>query len=278
MLRFSVVTPNLNMAGFLSETIESILANLEDGDEYLVIDGGSTDGSVDIIRTYANRLTGWKSEPDRGYADAVAKGFAQTSGDLMCWVNCGDLLLKGALAAAREAIDRTETELIFGDNVLIDDRGQVLAQGRADTRNLRRMMLYGGWTPQQEACFWRRDLYERAGGLNVSLPLAADYDFFLRAACAGRCSYVPIVFSAFRRHANQKSIASRGRYEAERQACRRRMLARQGVSSLNAFVCSTCFWWLGRMRHHVGRHLSAGWVSPGGPVQGLAADGKGERR
>ena len=278
-LRFSVVTPNLNMGHFLGETIESVLANLAPGDEYFVVDGGSTDCSVGVIQQFAGRLTGWVSEPDGGYAEAVAKGFSRASGDLMCWINSGDLLLQGGLAAARDALECTQADLIFGDNVLIDEAGTVLAQGRAQTRNLRRMMLYGAWTPQQEACFWRRGLYECVGGLDVSLRLAADYDYFLRAACTGRCVYVPVVFSAFRRHADQKSIFAKTDYEVERQACRRRMLMGLGVAATQALVGSAAYWCVVRIRHHVGRHLTRVWVPSGQPVRGLpASDGDRERK
>src|SRR4051812_47599723 len=119
-MRFSVVTPSFNMKRYLSRTIESVLANLREGDEYFVIDGGSSDGSAEVMRSYAARLSGWMSEPDRGYADALAKGFARASGDVLCWINCGDLLLSGALDAARSAFQNTAANLIFGDDFYID--------------------------------------------------------------------------------------------------------------------------------------------------------------
>src|SRR6476646_6056388 len=110
----SVVTPCLNMSRYLAETIEGVLRNLRLGDEYFVIDGGSRDGTVDIIRSFEKRLTGWVSEPDKGYADALAKGFARATGDILCWINAGDLLLPGALDAARRALTETDAEMIFG--------------------------------------------------------------------------------------------------------------------------------------------------------------------
>ena len=155
---FSVVTPNFNMARFLPETIESVLVNLRPGDEYFVVDGGSTDASVEILRRYESRLTGWISETDRGYADALRKGFSRARGDLLCWVNCGDLLLPGALDAAAAALDESKADLVFGDDYSIDEEGWVIQRSYGGVKSLRNIMLFGGWTPLQDACYWRRSL------------------------------------------------------------------------------------------------------------------------
>jgi glycosyltransferase involved in cell wall biosynthesis len=230
--RVSVVAPSFNMAGYLVATIESVLANLRPGDQYFVIDGASTDGSVDVIRRYADRLTGWVSEPDRGYADALRKGFARATGDILCWINAGDLLLPGALDAAREALEATGSDMIFGDDFYIDEDGKVISFSRGYVQDLRAAMLYGGWTPLQDACFWRRSLYERVGGIDPELRYAADYDLFLRFAMTGRTTYVPKAFSAFRRHAGQRSIAGAPAYKRERATVRRRELERARSSAL----------------------------------------------
>lgn len=116
-MKLSGVTPNLNLGSYLSPTINLVLANLSPCDEYFIIDGGSTDGSVDVIRKYKPRLTGWVSEPDNGYADALAKGFARATDDILCWINAGDLLLPGVLDAARLALTETCAEIIFGGDL-----------------------------------------------------------------------------------------------------------------------------------------------------------------
>lgn len=223
-MRISVVTPNFNMARYLPETIESVLANLALGDQYFIVDGGSTDGSVEIIRSYEDGVNGWVSEPDRGYADALAKGFARAQGDMLCWINAGDLLLSGALDAAREALHKTAADMIFGDDFYIDEDGRVLSFSRGYVRDLQMAMLYGGWTPLQDACFWRRELYERVGGLDSNLSFAADYDLFLRMSLRGKAAYVPKAFSAFRRHIGQKSISGSADYREERARVRQREL------------------------------------------------------
>lgn len=220
------------MAPYLAATIESVLANLRPGDEYFVIDGASGDGTKQLIRRYEDRLTGWVSEPDRSYADALAKGFARSGGQILCWVNAGDLLLRGALDAAREELASGASDMIFGDDFYIDEESRVISFSRGYVPDLRSAMLYGGWTPLQDACFWRRALYERAGGMNPGVEYAADYDLFLRLAMSGSAAYVPKAFSAFRRHSGQKSIAGAPAYRRERARIRRRQLARAepGVS------------------------------------------------
>jgi glycosyltransferase involved in cell wall biosynthesis len=231
-MRISVVTPSFNMKRYLPATIESVLGNLQPGDEYFIIDGGSSDGSLDVIRGYESRLHGWLSEADNGYADAISKGFARATGDVLCWINCGDLFLTGALDAARAGLEETSADLIFGDDFYIDEQGQVIFFSRGEVKDLKRAMLYGGWTPLQDACFWRRELYQRVGGIDATLQYAADYDLFLRMALSGKAVYVPKAFSAFRRHAGQKSISGAKRYREERERVRERELERVSPSVL----------------------------------------------
>lgn len=116
-------------------------------------------------------------------------------------------------------------------------------------------MLYGGWTPLQDACFWRRSLYEQAGGIDPTLRFAADYDFFLRASCLGCCVYVPTTFSAFRRHGGQKSVSGASDYEVERHMVRRRVLERLGVARPSRAMAEAYYWLSVRWRHHVARRL-----------------------
>lgn len=228
-MRISVVTPSFNMAPYLEDTIKSVLSNLQEGDEYFIIDGGSTDGSVDIIRRYESQLSGWVSEPDNGYADALGKGFDRATGEILCWINAGDLYLSGALDAARQQLT-DDLDMIFGDDFYIDQNNKILAYSRGWVPNLRAAMLYGGWTPLQDACFWRRSLYQNIGGIDRSLRFAADYDLFLRMALAGRTGYVPVSFSAFRRHDGQKSISGSVAYEDERRRVRAREISAHGVA------------------------------------------------
>lgn len=264
----SVVTPVFNMAAQLEPTIRSVLCNLQPVDEYFIVDGGSTDGTVEMIRRHERRLTGWISAADQGYADALHKGFSRAAGGICCWINAGDLLLRGALDAARKALRDTGADMIFGDDFYIDEQGKVISFSRGYVSDLRAAMLYGGWTPLQDACFWRRELYERVGGIDPALRYAADYDLFLRMALAGSAAYVPLAFSAFRRHAGQKSIAGSQQYSRERKQVRRRELSRSG-SRLGAFARSAAQAAAVRWRVHVSQKR---WTRPdlhGRPIAAL---------
>lgn len=231
----SVVTPSFNMASYLEETIASVLSNLRDGDEYFIIDGGSTDGSVEIIRRYESRLNGWVSEKDAGYADAIGKGFDRATGEILCWINAGDIYLTGAFDAACSLLT-DDCDMIFGDDFHIDEASRVLSFSRGWVPDLRMATLFGTWSPLQDACFWRRSLYEKIGGIDRSLKFAADYDLFLRMALAGRTSYVPTAFSAFRRHAGQKSISGAEPYQVERLQVRARELDALQSSALRKML------------------------------------------
>jgi len=231
-VRISVVTPSFNMASFLEGTIRSVTRNLAPGDEYFIVDGGSTDGSVEIIRRYERDITGWISEADHGYADALGKGFARAGGDILCWINASDVYLAGALNSARSLLT-DDLDMIFGDDFYIDEDNRILSFSRGWVPDLRLAMLYGGWSPLQDACFWRRELYERVGGIDRSLRFAADYDLFLRMALAGRSAYVSRTFSAFRRHGGQKSISGSSEYQMERRRVRQREMVAHKVSPLS---------------------------------------------
>ncbi|MGO8755155.1 MAG: glycosyltransferase family 2 protein [Gallionellaceae bacterium] len=248
---FTVVTPNYNMGQYLARTIESVIRNLRPGDQYFVIDGGSTDGSLEVIRSYEKHLTGWVSEPDQGYADAIAKGFSRAGGEYLCWINCGDLLLDGALDEARKHLSGSATDMIFGDDFYIDEEDKVILRSSARMHSLKNMMLFGGWTPLQDACFWTRAIYERIGGIDARLKYAADYDFFLRISLAGRCEYVPMVFSAFRRHEGQKSIQGQQTYKQERINCARLAMGHSGYSWVVRQVLKPFYWVLARLRSRV---------------------------
>jgi len=231
-IRISIVTPNFNMATYLGETIRSVLANRTPQDEYFVIDGGSTDSSVDVIRRHEADLTGWIAEPDRGYPDALAKGFSRATGDVLCWINSGDLLLSGTFETVRRIFATGDVDLIFGDDFYIDETGRVLRFSRGHVGDIAAAMLHGGWTPLQDACFWTRALYDRVGGIDRELHFAADYDLFLRMVQVGRTRHVPLAFSAFRRHAGQKSIADQAPYAQEREQVRAREFRAAGDAPL----------------------------------------------
>lgn len=245
---FTIVTPNFNMGRYLAATIESVLSNLGPDDEYFIIDGGSGDESVEVIHAYARYLSGWVSEPDRGHADALRKGFARANGQFLAWLNSGDILLADSLQQARDVLIQSRADMIFGDDFYIDEQGRVIGLSRAEVASLRNYMLYGGWTPLQDACFWRRTLYERVGGIDPTLKYASDYDLFLRFSMTGVCRYVSQVFSAFRRHEGQKSIEGSAAYLWEKEASRTRALQTLSRSRQSILAMKIFYWIMVRYR------------------------------
>lgn len=238
--RITIVTPSFNQGRFLARTIQSVLAQEYENLEYIIVDGGSTDESSEILRRHANRLTYWISEPDHGQADAIMKGFRMSTGDIMAWLNSDDLLMPNSLATvATYFAQSNDTQMVYGDSIVIDEHDQLLGiveqiPARFET------LFYGGHIINQEAVFWRRELYEKVGGLNNALQYALDYDLWVRMARHTKPYHVPTILSAFRLHQPQKS----GRmecYNLEKHAIQRELRQRLGEGKL-AFALKSLLW------------------------------------
>lgn len=266
---FTIVTPNYNMGRHLAETIESVLNNLRPGDEYYVVDGGSQDESVGIIRAYEKRLAGWVSEPDEGYAHAIAKGLARGNGNLQGWINSGDLLLDGALDFVRSYFAHSDAEFLFGDDYYIDEGSRVIFRSHGGMRSLKNMMLFGGWTPLQDACYWRRSLYEKVGGIDPAYRYAADFELFLKFAIEGTGEYVPVAFSAFRRHAGQKSLSGVAQYELEKKMAASKYAQRCGFVGVRYLPLKIGYSIWSRLRARIFQHFWNSRAKSGVPVSAL---------
>jgi glycosyltransferase involved in cell wall biosynthesis len=203
----SIVTPSYNQARFIEETIRSVLEQDYPHIEYIVVDGGSTDGSVDIIRRYADRLAWWVSERDQGQTDAINKGFAQASGEVLAWLNSDDTYLPGAISEVVAFLrDHPEVGMVYGDANLVDENGQVLGRFPArqtDYRQLRRGSVH---IPQQ-ASFFRAELWRRVGPLDPTFYFAMDYDLWVRLAKITPLRYHSRLWANFRLHGQGKTLA-----------------------------------------------------------------------
>jgi len=204
----SIVTPSFNQAPFLEQTLRSVLEQDYPNLEYIVIDGGSTDGSLEIIQEYADQLAYWQSQPDQGQTDAINQGFARASGEILAWLNSDDLLLPGAVNAAARALQaHPEAAMVYGDALLINAEGKTIGKfpaAQTDYRKLRRGYVH---IPQQ-ASFFRADLWQQVAPLDVSFYFAMDYDLWVRLAALAPLVYVPELWAAFRLHGAGKSIAA----------------------------------------------------------------------
>ncbi len=215
--RISIVTPCFNGAEYLEAAIESVVAQRYPNLEYIVVDGGSTDGSVEIIREHTASLAWWVSEPDRGHAHALNKGFAKTTGEIMGWLNADDILLPGALALLAQVFGAFgEVEWLTGQPSQLDPQGSVVA-----TYPPRRWSRLGFLTDdycwiQQESTYWRRSLWDTAGGrVSEEWAMASDFDLWVRFFRHARLYSTYGLIGAFRHQPSQRTRQSMDVYERE---------------------------------------------------------------
>ena len=211
---FSVITPSFNQAAYLRQTMDSVLSQDIPGMEYVVMDGGSTDGRTELIRQYAPRLSGWVSEKDRGQADAVNKGAARTHGEVIGWLNSDDLFLPGA---ARKALgflaDHPDVDAVYGDVLSIDGEGRLINVMRFAPYSAEDLMSFR--VISQPGVFFRRSAWERAGGLDLSYSYLLDHHLWLRMIADGKFAYLPEPLAAARFHADAKNRAHAGDFGKE---------------------------------------------------------------
>lgn len=194
----TIVTPSFNQAGFLGAAIESVLAQTYRAIEYIVLDGGSSDGSVDILQRFGGRLA-WESAPDQGQADALAKGFARAKGSILGWLNADDVLFPNAIAdAVAHFAPHPDVALVYGDAVYLDAAGNRLMPARQVRPFDRDRLRYGSDYIVQPSAFFRRSAYQAVGGLDASLHWSMDYDLWLKLARDHRVAYVPRLWSGYR--------------------------------------------------------------------------------
>jgi glycosyltransferase involved in cell wall biosynthesis len=202
----SIVTPSYNQARFLEATIRSVLDQDYPEVEYIIIDGGSVDGSLDIIQAYADRLAYWVSEPDKGQTDAINKGFARARGEIYAWLNSDDSYLPGAITEAVAFLQQhPEAGMVYGDVNLVDEVEVILGRFPARQTDYQRLLRGSVHIPQQ-AAFFRAELWRQVGPLDPSFYFAMDYDLWVRLAKISRLCYYPRLWANFRLHGGGKTL------------------------------------------------------------------------
>jgi glycosyltransferase involved in cell wall biosynthesis len=223
-LPFAIVTPSYNTGAHIRAAIQSVLSQEHGKIDYLVMDGGSTDETVGVLKTFGPSLR-WVSERDRGQSDAINRGFAQTKGNVLGWLNSDDTYAGGAVGAVADFLARNEdVAMVYGDADFIDAGGNVIGPcAHVEPVFDRRRLLHYSDFVVQPAAFFRRGAFEAVGGLDPSLNWAMDYDLWLKFAARGyKVAYLPRVLAHYRWLGDSKSAAGGwGRLEEVDKVARR---------------------------------------------------------
>jgi len=214
MNRISIITPSYNQASFLEQTIRSVLDQGYSKIEYIVIDGGSSDGSVDIIKKHAGKLAYWISEDDSGQAEAINKGLARSTGDIIAWLNSDDYYLPNTLSEVAKMFDENPGAiLVYGDMLAVDENGHTINELKYKQLTLEDLLCFQ--IIGQPSVFFRREAFEKAGGLNTSFHYLLDHQLWIRMAQHGKILHVPKMWAAARYHAAAKNRAKASEFGHE---------------------------------------------------------------
>ncbi len=206
--KVSIIMPSFNQVQFIERSLLSVLNQNYANIELIVVDGGSTDGTVEVIKKYASHIHYWISESDKGQSDALNKGFGKATGEVVGWLNSDDLYLPGAIASAVEEFEANrEVTVVFGDWWTIDSEDNVIEELPAFDFNLEHF-VYEGFTHNSQGMFWKRSAHERFGQFDVELHRTMDYDLIVRLGVSeGERKFhrVSAPFACFRRYEGQKT-------------------------------------------------------------------------
>ena len=215
----TVVTPCLNQARFLEEAVRSVLEQDYPRVEHIVVDGGSTDGSVDILRRYDHLR--WISEPDRGQSDALRKGFALARGSIFGWINADDFYLPGAISAGVAALQSGDYGLVYGGYRVVHENGETAFDIPAHPFDFELLLDSKNFVSQQSA-FFTREAYEAVSGIDLRYHYAMDYDLWVRIGRRFNVGVIDGILSCFRFQSESKSVTAADRFYPEVRKISRR--------------------------------------------------------
>jgi glycosyltransferase involved in cell wall biosynthesis len=214
MTLVSIITPSYNQAPFLEQTIQSVLEQDYPHIEYIVVDGGSTDDSVEVIKKYVDRLAYWISEKDSGQAEAINKGFARANGEIVAWLNSDDYYLRHTISIVVRCFEQNpDVILVYGNMFAVDGNGQtinVLKYKQLSLEDLLCFQIIG-----QPSVFFRRSALEKVGWLDPTFHFMLDHHLWIRLAQQGRILHIPQVWSAARYHPQAKNRARAAEFGRE---------------------------------------------------------------
>jgi len=250
----SVVTPSFNQGGFIAQTIASVLDQDYPHIEYLIVDGGSTDATRDVLRRFGGRLR-WISEPDRGQTDAINKGWRQVRGQIVAWLNADDLYLPHAVAQVVAFFQaHPEVDAVYGDCDYIDAHGQFIQRYSTRPYDYLELVRTAIDFIPQPTTFLRRRVLEAVGPLDDTLHHVLDFEYWLRLGLRHTVAYLPVRLAAFRLHSTAKSVRSEAGFGPELIQVYRRLFARpdlppavrsieaEAMASVHYMAAVRCFW------------------------------------
>lgn len=227
----SIITPSLNQASFLEHAILSVLEQDYPDIEYLVVDGGSTDGSVDIIKKYSENINWWVSEPDKGQANGINKGLRRATGDIIAWLNSDDFYKPGAITSAVQALqENPRAGFVFGDLQVVNEAGETtnkLTYGDYKLVDLMEFKIIG-----QPAVFMRQEVLSAAGYLDESFHYLFDHHLWLRMAMISQPKYVHQLWAGEHYHPASKNAAHAAEFGAEAKRILEWMQSKQALSDV----------------------------------------------
>lgn len=205
----SIITPSFNQAAYIQATMDSVLSQSYLNIEYLIIDGGSTDGTVEILKNCRDPRLKWVSEKDHGQTDAINKGLRWSQGEIIAYLNSDDLFLPGAISVSVDAFEQNpDADLVYGDCILIDSKGEQIGDvGYGKPFDLLRV-LSGRVSMPQQTMFWRKRATDKIGLFDDKLHYVMDVDYWLRMVAVGlKPLYVSGVRGGYRLHNDSKTIS-----------------------------------------------------------------------
>lgn len=232
----SVITPSLRQGHFIEEAILSVKNQSYPNIEHIVIDGGSTDNTIAVLKKYQGTYNmRWLSKPDRGMYDGINHGLSMAQGEIFAYLNTDDVYLPWTVeTVANYLMEHPETDLVFGDQLQLDLHGRLSLQFQAPFRS---SLLRSGWSPlPQPTIFWRRKVYDALGGFDAALQFAGDWDYWVRAAERFRFGQVREFLALSRIHEEAKNVAGRREMAQEFDRIIPRYRQRNGLSSYPKFV------------------------------------------
>jgi glycosyltransferase involved in cell wall biosynthesis len=210
----SIITPSYNQARFLEQTIQSVLTQDYPRVEHIIIDGGSDDGSVDVIKKHEGRLAYWESKQDKGQAEAINKGLKRSKGEILAWLNSDDYYLPHTIAKAVDVFQKNpDAVMVYADMLAVNERGETINTLKYRQQSIEDLLCFQ--IIGQPAVFFRRSAYEKTDGLDLSFHFLLDHHFWLQIAQHGKMIHVPQTWSAARYHPNAKNLAQASEFGHE---------------------------------------------------------------